>query len=52
MKEQINYEANKLTKEQFINLIGILKLSDYIKSPYNQHGRAGAHGKNSRKKKH
>ena len=48
----INYD--KLTKEQFVNLIEILKLSDYMKSPYSQRGRARkplTHGKGKGKQR-
>ena len=48
----INYD--KLTKEQFVNLIEILKLSDYMKSPYSQRGRGKkqlTHGQGKRKRK-
>lgn len=32
----INYD--RLTKEQFVNVIEILKQSDYMKSPYSRQG--------------
>ena len=46
----INYD--KLTKEEFVMLIGILKKSEHMKSPYNQRGKGNmAHGKGKRKRK-
>ncbi len=51
---QLGIPYDKLTKEQFINLIEILKLSDYMKSPYSQRGRAKqqlTHGKGKGKRK-
>lgn len=48
---QLGISYDKLTKEQFVNLIEILKLSDYMKSPYSQRGKAGkqlSHGKGKR----
>lgn len=33
-------DYDKLTKEQFVSLIEILKLSKYLKSPSNQRGKA------------
>ena len=48
---QLGIPYDKLTKEQFVNLIEILKLSDYMKSPYSQRGKAGkqlSHGKGKR----
>lgn len=50
---QLGIPYDKLTKEQFVNLIEILKLSDYMKSPISQRGRAKlyqSHGKGKRKK--
>ena len=32
-------DYDKLTKEQFVSLIEILKLSKYLKSPINQRGK-------------
>ena len=48
----IDYDA--ITKEQFINLIEVLKLSKHMKSPTNQRGKARPyqpHGKGKRKRK-
>ena len=47
-------DYDKLTKEQFVTLIEILKLSKYMKSPISQRGKARsqmAHGKGKRKRK-
>lgn len=33
-------DYDKLSKEQFVSLIEILKLSKYLKSPSNQRGKA------------
>lgn len=46
-------DYDKLTKEQFVSLIEILKLSRYLKSPINQRGKARLqmnHGKGKRKR--
>ena len=48
----IDYDA--ITKEQFVNIIDVLKLSKYMKSPANQRGKARPyqpHGKGKRKRK-
>lgn len=46
----INYD--KLTREEFVTLIGILEKSKHMKSPYNQRGKGNmAHGKGKRKRK-
>ena len=47
-------DYDKLSKEQFITLIEILKLSKYMKSPISQRERARSqtvHGKRERKRK-
>ena len=45
-------DYDKLTKEQFVSLIEILKLSKYLKSPINQRGKTTmTHGKGKRKRK-
>ena len=47
-------DYDKLSKEQFVTLIEILKLSKYLKSPINQRGKARPqlpHGKGKRKHK-
>lgn len=47
-------DHDKLTKEQFVSLIEILKLSKYLKSPINQRGKSRPqlpHGKGKRKRK-
>ena len=47
-------DYDKLTKEQFVSLIEVLKLSKYLKSPINQRGKARPqtpHGKGKRKRK-
>lgn len=47
-------DYDKLSKEQFVSLIEILKLSKYLKSPINQRGKARpqlSHGKGKRKRK-
>ena len=46
-------DYDKLTKEQFVSLIEILKLSKYLKSPINQRGKARpqlSHGKGKKKR--
>ena len=46
----INYD--KLTREEFVTLIGILKKSEHMKGPYSQRGKGNmAHGKGKRKRK-
>ena len=48
----IDYDA--ITMEQFVNLIEVLKLSKYLKSPINQRGKARPqlpHGKGNKKRK-
>ena len=48
----IGLDYDKLTKEQFVSLIEILKLSKYLKSPINQRGKTTmTHGKGKRKKR-
>ena len=45
-------DYDKLTKEQFVTLIDILKLSKYLKSPISQRGKTTmTHGKGKRKKR-
>ena len=47
-------DYDKLSKEQFVTLIEILKLSKYMKSPINQRGKARPqlqHGKGKKKRK-
>lgn len=48
-------DYDKLSKEQFVSLIEILKLSKHLKSPSNQRGKARAsmlpHGKDKKKRK-
>ena len=47
-------DYDKLSKEQFVSLIEILKLSKYLKSPINQRGKARQqlqHGKGKKKRK-
>lgn len=45
-------DYDKLSKEQFVSLIEILKLSKYLKSPINQRGKTTmTHGKGKRKKR-
>ena len=47
-------DYDKLTKEQFVSLIEILKLSRYLKSPLNQCGKARPqlqHGKGKKKRR-
>ena len=47
-------DYDKLTKEQFVSLIEILKLSKYLKSPINQRGKARpqlSRGKGKKKRK-
>lgn len=36
---QLGIDYDKLTKEEFVSLIGILKKSRLMKSPYNQRGK-------------
>ena len=45
-------DYDKLSKEQFVSLIEILKLSKYLKSPISQRGKTSmTHGKGKRKKR-
>ena len=47
-------DYDKLSKEQFVSLIEILKLSKYLKNPISQRGKARPqlqHGKGKRKHK-
>ena len=47
-------DYDKLSKEQFVSLIEVLKLSKYLKSPINQRGKARPqlqHGKGKKKRK-
>ena len=47
-------DYNAITLEQFVNLIEVLKLSKYLKSPINQRGKARPqlpHGKGKKKRK-
>lgn len=51
---QLGIPYDKLTKEQFVNLIEVLKMSDYMKSPISQQGKAKPyqpHGKGKKKRK-
>lgn len=48
---QLKISYDKLTPEQFVTLIDILKLSDYMKSPYNQRGKQKGIPNNGKKKK-
>lgn len=45
----IDYDT--LTQEEFVTVINVLKKSEHLKSPYNQRGKAGHHGKGKRKKR-
>ena len=46
----IDYDA--ITKEQFVNLIEVLKLSRHLKTPISQRGKTTmTHGKGKRKKR-
>lgn len=48
----IDYDA--ISKEQFVNLMDVLKLSEHLKSPLNQRGKASpypVHGKGKKKRK-
>ena len=50
---QLGIDYDGLTKEEFVTLIGILKRSKLLKSPYNQRGRSNSpmtHGKGKRKR--
>lgn len=52
--EYFGIDHDKLSKEQFVSLIEILKLSKYLKSPSNQRGKARPqlpHGKGRKKRK-
>lgn len=52
--EYFGIDHDKLSKEQFVSLIEILKLSKYLKSPINQRGKARPqppHGKGKKKRK-
>ena len=45
-------DYDKLSTEQFVSLIEILKLSKYLKSPISQRGKTTTtHGKGKRKKR-
>ena len=45
-------DYDKLSKEQFVSLIEILKLSKYLKSPISQRGKTTmTHGRGKRKKR-
>ena len=45
-------DYDKLSKEQFVSLIEILKLSKYLKTPISQRGKTTmTHGKRKRKRK-
>ena len=47
-------DYDKLTKEQFVSLIEVLKLSKYLKSPISQRGKARhqlSHGKGKKKRR-
>ena len=45
----IDYDA--LTQEEFVTVINVLKKSEHLKSPYNQRGKVGHHGKGKHKKR-
>lgn len=48
----LGIDYDKLSKEQFVTLIEILKLSKYMKSPISQRGKTTmTHGKGKRKRK-
>ena len=50
---QLGIDYDGLTKEEFVTLIGILKKSKLLKSPYNQRGRSNSpmtHGKGKRQR--
>ena len=52
--EYFGIDYDKLSKEQFVSLIEILKLSKDLKSPINQRGKARPqlpHGKGKKKRK-
>lgn len=52
--EYFGIDHDKLSKEQFVSLIEILKLSKYLKSPINQRGAPRPqlpHGKSKKKRK-
>lgn len=53
--EYFGIDYDKLSKEQFVSLIEILKQSKYLKSPSNQRGKARPsmipHGKGKKKRK-
>ncbi len=52
--EYFGIDYDKLSKEQFVSLIEILKQSKYLKSPSNQRGKARPqlpHGKGRKKRK-
>lgn len=52
--EYFGIDYDKLSKEQFVSLIEIFKLSKYLKSPINQRGKARPqlpHGKGKKKRK-
>ena len=50
----LGIDYDKLTQEEFVTLINVLKKSAHMKSPYNQRGKATSyqkHGKGNRKRK-
>ena len=50
----LGIDYDKLSKEQFVSLIEVLKLSKYLKSPINQRGKARPqlqHGTGRKKRK-
>ena len=48
----LGIDYDKLSTEQFVSLIEILKLSKYLKSPISQRGKTTTtHGKGKRKKR-
>ena len=47
----LGIDYDKLSKEQFVTLIEILKLSRHMKSPISQRGKLRAHGKGKKKRR-
>lgn len=44
----LGIDYDKLTKEEFVLLMDVLKKSEHLKSPYSQRGKAGAYQKHGR----
>ena len=52
IRDSLGIDYDALTKEQFANLIEVLKLSKHMNSPISQRGKGSmTHGKGKRKRK-